>query len=99
MTFGWFRIIFLVIFGGTDIGVALNARYAEDKGNHTSYASHFAGALAGLMIGTVCLRNLQIKKWEIIVGRLLFSVYISLMLFAILWNALNDDYYPRVDKS
>ncbi|GBM27269.1 hypothetical protein AVEN_208432-1 [Araneus ventricosus] len=94
MTFGWVRLLGLLIFAGTDVGVALYSRYVEDEKSRTSYAAHFAGALAGLMIGMVCLRNLKIKKWEQIVSWTLFGVFCVLMLFAILWNAFYTSYYP-----
>ncbi|KFM76449.1 Protein rhomboid, partial [Stegodyphus mimosarum] len=68
MTFGWARLVALLVFGGTDIGVAFYSRYVEEDRNKTSYAAHIAGALAGLMIGIVCLRNLRIRKWETILG-------------------------------
>ncbi|XP_015903155.1 rhomboid-related protein 2 [Parasteatoda tepidariorum] len=94
MTFGWIRLIGLLIFGGTDIGVALYSRYVENEKNRTSYAAHFAGALAGLMIGLVCLRNLRVHKWEKILGWVLFAVFVLLMLFAILWNIFATSFYP-----
>ncbi|GFT41716.1 rhomboid-related protein 3 [Nephila pilipes] len=97
MTFGWVRLLSLLIFAGTDVGVALYSRYVEDEKSRTSYAAHFAGALAGLMIGMVCLRNLKVKKWEQILGWTLFAVYVVLMLFAILWNIFYTSYYPKPD--
>ncbi|KAF8768363.1 Rhomboid-related protein 2 like protein [Argiope bruennichi] len=54
MTFGWVRLLGLLIFAGTDIGVALYSRYVEDEKSRTSYAAHFAGSLAGLMIVSLC---------------------------------------------
>lgn len=94
MTFGWIRLICLLIFGGTDIGVALYGRYSENsKETRTSYVAHFAGALAGLLIGVNCLRNLRVHKWENIVGWIMLVLYACLMLFAILWNIFYTDYY------
>ncbi|PRD25298.1 UNVERIFIED_CONTAM: rho [Trichonephila clavipes] len=97
MTFGWVRLLGLIIFGGSDVGVALYSRYVEDEKSRTSYAAHFAGALAGLMIGMVCLRNLKVKKWEQILGWTLFAIYAVLMMFAILWNIFYTSYYPPPD--
>lgn len=95
MSFGWARLVALLIFGGTDVGVALYARYVQDETSRTSYAAHFAGALAGLMIGLVCLRNLRVHKWEKILGWILFAIFILLMIFTILWNIFNVNYYPK----
>lgn len=95
MTFGWVRLVSIIIFVGTDVGVAFYSRYFSDNENdRTSYAAHFAGALAGLMIGLVCLRNLRVHKWEKILGWILFSIFVLLVCCAILWNILNPDYYP-----
>lgn len=99
MTFGWARLVALLIFGGTDVGVALYARYVQDEKSRTSYAAHFAGALAGLMIGLVCLRNLRVHKWEKILGWILFAIFVLLMIFTILWNIFNVNYYPDQDYS
>ncbi|XP_054722866.1 rhomboid-related protein 2-like [Uloborus diversus] len=96
MTFGWARLIALFIFGGTDIGVAFYARYVEKEENRTSYAAHFAGSLAGLMIGMVCLRNLKVHKWEKVLGWVLFSLYLALMLSAVLFNIFSPTFPTQV---
>ncbi|KAL1485754.1 hypothetical protein MTO96_047230, partial [Rhipicephalus appendiculatus] len=64
MDFAWIRVVFLTIFGSTDIGVAVYTRYMEeDEENRVSYAAHLAGATAGLLLGLPTLRNLVKHRW------------------------------------
>lgn len=96
MEYGIFRLISLVAFALLDVGTALYYRYASEGGdtNKTSYSAHFAGALAGLLVGVRILRNLTVHSWENKLGWIMLAVYVALMIFAILWNAINDTYYP-----
>lgn len=93
MEFAWFRLATLFFFAAADIGTALYYRYAA-QATRTSYAAHFAGALAGLMVGVAVLRNLKVHKWETIIGWVMLALYFVLMFFAILWNAFYNNYYP-----
>lgn len=95
MEFCWYRLIAVLLLGGTDIGVALYNRYAMETKSRTSYAAHFAGALAGFLVGLNVLRNLKIRSWEIKLGWVMLGIYGVLMLFAIFWNAFYSDYFPK----
>lgn len=95
MEFNWIRLVGLLVFGGSDLGVAIYERYAKGGGqNRTSYAAHLAGALAGLLVGFVALRNLKVRRWEEILGWFALVVYIMLMGAAIIWNVAYSDYFP-----
>ncbi|XP_064461137.1 rhomboid-related protein 2-like [Ornithodoros turicata] len=95
MDFGWLRLVSLLIFAATDIGVAVYGRYYEEQEqNRVSYAAHLAGALAGLMVGIMFLRNLVVHKWEVVLGRVLFAVFLVLMIAAVLFNAFYPEYFP-----
>jgi hypothetical protein len=95
MEFNWIRLIGLLVFGGTDIGVAVYGRYVKDDDHHnrTSYSAHIAGALAGFFIGLNVLRNLKARRWEIILGWFVLIIYILLMGFAIIFNIVNEKHY------
>ncbi|KAH7958923.1 hypothetical protein HPB49_006521 [Dermacentor silvarum] len=96
MDFAWVRILFLTIFGSTDVGVAVYTRYMEeDEDNRVSYAAHLAGATAGLLLGLPLLRNIVIHRWEVITGRVFFAVFVVLILAAVLVNALYQEYFPK----
>jgi rhomboid-related protein 1/2/3 len=58
------------------------------------YAAHLAGAVAGLLVGINVLRNLEIKSWERKVWWISITLYTTLMLAAIIWNAAFPSYFP-----
>jgi len=96
MEFNWVRLLGLIVFGATDVGVAMYDRYSQKtKANRTSYAAHFAGALAGLLLGVVMLRNLRRLKWETALGWFCLVVYILLMGSLIIWNIAFPSYFPQ----
>lgn len=96
MDFAWIRVIFLAIFGSTDIGVAIYTRYMEeDDENRVSYAAHIAGAAAGLLLGVPMMRNLVVHRWEVITGRVFFFLFAVLVLIAALINAFYTEYFPK----
>ena len=58
------------------------------------YAAHFAGAVAGLLVGVVVLRNLRQLQWEKIVSWVCLSVFVVLMIAGIAWNAVYTEHFP-----
>ena len=97
MEFSWVRLIALVTFISTDIGVAIYGRYVKEEHSRVSYSAHFAGALVGFLIGVNVLRNLKMHRWEVILGWVMLTVYILLMGFAILFNILNVNHFINPD--
>ena len=93
MEFGCFRLLALIVFGTTDVGVAVYDRYVSPRNNRTSYAAHLAGAVAGLLVGILVLRNLKVRKHEIIIGWVSMVIFILLLGSAVLFNILNSDYF------
>lgn len=93
MEFGCFRLLALTVFGMTDFGVAIYDRYVVNRNNRTSYAAHLAGALSGLLIGVLVLKNLRVRKHEIIIGWLSMVIFILLLGAAVLFNVLNPEYF------
>jgi len=92
MEFGVFRLFAILVFGLTDFGVAVFDRYSAHN-KRTSYAAHLAGAISGLLVGIVVLRNLHVRKHEIVLGWFAIVTYILLVGFAVLFNILNPDYF------
>ncbi|XP_076344401.1 rhomboid-related protein 2-like isoform X2 [Tachypleus tridentatus] len=99
MEFAWLRLVTLFVFSGSDIGIALYYRYYGKEESRTSYASHFGGALAGLLLGVITLKNLKIYSWEKKLGWVMFSIYVGLLVFAILWNVFYYNYFPMQDST
>lgn len=84
MQFGWFRLIFIVVLIGADVATALYYRYVGTE-TGVGYAAHGAGALAGLLIGIVTLRNLDVEPWEEKVWWLSLGIFFALVV-SVLWN-------------
>ncbi|KAG9509739.1 5'-AMP-activated protein kinase subunit gamma-1, partial [Fragariocoptes setiger] len=99
MDYRWFRLISLLTFAGTDTGTAVYERYFKEgqSDQRTSYSGHLAGAVSGLLLGLVCLRNLRVHRWERVLGYVASMVFIFLLAFAILFNVLFADHFPIPD--
>jgi rhomboid-related protein 1/2/3 len=93
MEFGCFRLLALIVFGTTDFGIAIYDRYVSPRNNRTSYAAHLAGAVAGLLVGNLVLRNLRVRKYEILIGWLSLFVFVLLLGAAVLFNIINSEYF------
>jgi rhomboid-related protein 1/2/3 len=59
------------------------------------YAAHFAGGVAGLLVGINILRNLEVTKAERIVWWVSILTYCFLMIVAIVWNLAWQDYFVQ----
>lgn len=76
----WFRFLSLIIFNVTDFGIAVYERHSNYGAYRTSYAGHLAGAVSGLLLGLVFLRNVRVYDWEEKVIRFASGVYVTLVV-------------------
>ena len=61
------RLITLLVFTGFDLGSAIYERHFKldvSMAYKISYGGHLAGALSGLLLGVVFLRNARVLHWE-----------------------------------
>ena len=89
----WIRVVFisvLVIFD-TTTQVLGHLGYLEGE-NNTSVMGHLCGALAGLTVGIFVLDNRRAEYWESWVRWISLSVFILMVIFAILWNIWANDW-------
>lgn len=93
MEFAWLRLTALITFTASDIGTAIYYRYFAMKDDRISYAAHVAGALAGLLLGLIVLRNLRVRSWETLVGFIAVTAYLIFMMIAILFNIFAPDHF------
>lgn len=63
MPFRWVRLLTILVLMATDVGVFIWMHISEED-TKISYVAHLAGAVAGLLLGMVTLRNLKEYKWE-----------------------------------
>ncbi|XP_037074630.1 protein rhomboid-like [Pollicipes pollicipes] len=91
MEFGIMRLIIVLLIAGCDVGFAVYHRYATvvpSVDPAVSYAAHLAGAVAGLSLGVVVLRNFAQKLHEQLMWWVALGVYLACTLFAVLFNVL-----------
>ena len=87
MEFPWLRLLLFLILAGVDTGVAIYYRYLGVD-TKVSYVAHIAGALVGLLLGIVVLRNLRVHSWEKGLWWCALIVFLGLFLTLIVWNAV-----------
>lgn len=59
------------------------------KGPQVSYIAHLTGALAGLTIGFLVLKNFGHREYEQLIWWLALGVYCAFTVFAIAFNLIN----------
>ncbi|XP_057340057.1 protein rhomboid isoform X2 [Microplitis mediator] len=95
MEFAVLQLCVFIIVTAVDVGQAIYNRYVLETKDQIGYVAHFAGAIAGLLVGINVLRNLEVQTWEKAVWWASIFTYIALMTAAILWNALYPSYFPE----
>lgn len=72
-----------------DVGFAVYCRYAFEPSSAAppvSYVAHIAGALAGLTIGLLVLKNFEQKLHEQLIWWFALGLYAICSVFAIVYN-------------
>ncbi len=87
MEFPALRLTAFLLLAGIDTGIAVYYRYVE-LNTKVGYVAHAAGAVVGLLLGIVVLRNLRVKTWERVIWWLSLILFLGLFLAAIVWNAV-----------
>ena len=79
---------FFTFSASADVGFAIWDRYTKLKPNipPVGYVSHLMGALAGLTIGLLVLKNFEQKLHSQVMWWVALAIYSVCMLFAIFWN-------------
>ncbi|XP_068148582.1 protein rhomboid isoform X2 [Drosophila tropicalis] len=109
MRYGVARLAFILIFASFDFGFAIYARYAGEyilpcqvgiTFSAVSYVAHLAGAVAGLTIGLLVLKNFEQKLHEQLLWWIALGTYTACVVFAIAFNILNGFalFNMRVEK-
>ncbi|XP_073843593.1 protein rhomboid-like [Musca autumnalis] len=93
------QLLSVVIFVLCDLGYAFYTQYlAIDNGSNSSinneappvsYIAHLTGALAGLTIGLLVLKNFEHRTYENLIWWLALGIYCAFTVFAIVFNLIN----------
>lgn len=95
MEFGIVRLVGVIVVASADVGFAIYDRYAAEQFSPpVSYVAHLTGALAGLTIGLLVLKNFEQKLHEQLIWWVALGVYAACTLFAVLFNILPPSYGP-----
>ncbi|XP_030074932.1 rhomboid-related protein 2 [Microcaecilia unicolor] len=85
--FGVFRLLFIVLIVGTDMGFALYRRFiAQTTGPAVSFVAHIAGGLAGMTIGYVVFSSFDKNLIKDPRFWICIAAYFVCVLFAIFFN-------------
>ncbi|XP_018562743.1 rhomboid-related protein 2-like [Anoplophora glabripennis] len=95
MSFPAVQLLIFLIVAGSDISTAIYNRYVLDIDEHIGYAAHFAGALAGLLVGINVLRNLSVTRTERVIWWISIITYSVLMVTCIIWNLAWRSYFLK----
>ncbi|CAG0881606.1 unnamed protein product [Darwinula stevensoni] len=92
---GVVRLLGVFAIASADVGFAVYNRYAgggDGVGGAppVSFVAHLAGALAGLTIGLIVLKNFGQNLHEKLIWWVGLGVYMACTLFAILYNVFSD---------
>lgn len=94
--------IFSHLFSAScDVGFAIYSRYAVEStaAPSVSYVAHLTGALAGLTIGLLVLKNFEQKLHEQLLWWIALGVYAACTIFAVVYNLLNTVTAQRLEES
>jgi len=87
MEFAALRLITFLVLAGVDIGIAVYYRYMGTN-TKVSYVAHLAGALVGLLLGLIVLRNLKTDNWEKYIWWACLVMFLGLLVITLVWNAV-----------
>lgn len=88
MEFAALRLLTFLTLAGVDVGVAVYYRYTLEEETKVSYAAHVSGAVVGLLLGIIVLRNLREHRWERVLWWACLLTFLGLLLTSITWNAV-----------
>ena len=69
--------------------MAIWRRY-DEQNQKVSYAAHVAGAMAGLAVGIIVLKNRKVEMWEIRLKNALIVASVLICVVLIFWNIFKD---------
>uniref|UniRef100_A0AC34FZ54 Peptidase S54 rhomboid domain-containing protein n=1 Tax=Panagrolaimus sp. ES5 TaxID=591445 RepID=A0AC34FZ54_9BILA len=86
MPFRWIRVFAFSAFILADFGYAAYERFFANVVVKIAITAHIGGAIAGLFLGIVLLRNLRHHKWELFIwyASLVAYVFFNLVLIVLI---------------
>uniref|UniRef100_A0A336K0V8 CSON003672 protein n=1 Tax=Culicoides sonorensis TaxID=179676 RepID=A0A336K0V8_CULSO len=100
MQYGIIRLFAIFLCASCDVGFAIYSRYASDASSapSVSYVAHLTGALAGLTIGLLVLKNFEQKLRDQLLWWVALGVYAACTIFAIVFNLFNTETAQKLEE-
>ncbi|KAF4517754.1 hypothetical protein B566_EDAN002959 [Ephemera danica] len=97
MSFAIWQLLVFLLLMVVDVGTAIYQRYVvnDAKSTQIGYMAHFAGGIAGLLVGIYVLKNLQSKSWEKKLWWFSVALFLVLLVICVVWNVAFPDYFPK----
>jgi rhomboid-related protein 1/2/3 len=83
-----------------DVGFAIYSRFESEPSPSlpsVSFIAHITGAIAGLTIGLIVLKNFEQKLHEQLLWWIALGIYLACIIFAIIFNIVNSGSNFNVD--
>ena len=93
MTCPWCRILVVVVVAMTDVAVYVYDVVVIGNKSPVSYPAHIAGAVTGLLVGIVCLKNLRWERHERVIWVVSIFLFAAMMLCAVVFNVAAGDHF------
>lgn len=92
--------MFYFFVASCDVGFAIYSRYADEltSAPSVSYVAHLTGALAGLTIGLLVLKNFEQKLRDQLLWWVALGVYAACTLFAVAFNLFNSITVQKLEE-
>lgn len=103
MEYGIVRLLAILLFASCDVGFAIYSRYESEPFAvgvpSVSFVAHVTGAVAGLTIGLIVLKNFEQKLHEQLLWWIALGIYCACIIFAIIFNIINSGSFQVSDDS
>ncbi len=84
------RLVTVMTYGVIDTGVAMYNRHVGGDVK-VSYVAHLMGAISGLLIGIIVLKNRRVEHWETKLKVVCVFVFLLLVASMIVWNICGNE--------
>lgn len=93
MRYSILRLLGIMAIASCDVGYAIYSRYAHesssDNDSPVSYVAHLTGAISGLTLGLIVLKNFEQRLHDQLLWWIALGVYTACIIFSILFNVLD----------
>ena len=80
------RVLVVMVVAITDVGVYVYDAFISDQPQPISYPAHISGAISGLLVGIMCLKNLRWETYEKYIWAASTLLFVIMISTAIIWS-------------